>query len=83
MHLFSSLRQNRCLRVSRVIFVISVILALFQLLTQPQGTSRGRPVSVIKIKSAPHRWPVPAAHASGEWLFGCIEPRWIAIDNSM
>jgi hypothetical protein len=40
-------------------------------------------LSVIKIKSAPHRWSVPAAHASGEWLFGCIEPRWIAIDNSM
>ena len=40
-------------------------------------------LSVIKIKSAPHRWSVPAARASGEWLFGCIEPRWIVIDNSM
>ena len=40
-------------------------------------------LSVIKIKSAPHRRSVPSAHASGEWLFGCIGPRWIAIDSSM
>ncbi len=44
---------------------------------------RSREVSVIKIKSAPHRWSVPSAHASSEWLFGCIGPRWIAIDSSM
>jgi len=30
-----------------------------------------------------HQNAIMAAHASGEWLFGCIEPRWIAIDNSM
>jgi hypothetical protein len=48
---------------------------------QPEGQNQS--LSVIKIKSAPHRWSVPAAHASGEWLFGCIEPGWIAIDNSM
>src|SRR5262245_61205050 len=40
MHLFSSPRQNRCLRVSRVILVISLMLASFQLLTQPQGKER-------------------------------------------
>jgi hypothetical protein len=40
-------------------------------------------LSAIKIKSAPYRWSVPSAHASGEWLFGCIGPRWIAIDSSM
>ena len=39
--------------------------------------------SVIKIKSAPHRWSVPSAHAPSEWLFGRIGPRWIAIDSSM
>jgi len=36
---------------------------------------------VIKTKSAPHRWSVSLAHASGESLFGCIGPRWIAIDS--
>ena len=37
MRLFSSPRWTRCLQVSRMVLVVSVMLASFQLLAQAQG----------------------------------------------